>query len=166
MLLGSSIPYNESELVGLITDLYKLLIRLNHYTEEEIIFPPPGGHVLDTSRLTAESRIDVRLMSLMQNLPVPSADLCKYIAPSGMQPVCYVDPIALALSRDINKTTYWAPPGALDQSNALPTVLLLFEGQDPEEASLVLDIADSESPFLSLLLTSCAVKPSLAKTHT
>jgi len=142
---AGSTPYNETEIVGLITDLYDILVRLGHYTEDEIIRPPPGGHVLDLSALSDDSRIDLRVLSIMQNMLMPR-DTDRNVTPY-MRPVAFLYPIPLAISRDINKLDYWAPPGhsRLDQSNALPTVLLLLEGDEAGGPSLVLDIADSES---------------------
>jgi len=145
MTLAPSSEYNETIIVGLITDIYKTLLTLGHFKEDEVIWAPPQGHQLNFSRLDDTSRMDTRVVSLMQQLPtVISYDKC--LAPL-MQPVKYLDPWELAFSRDIALLQFWAPPGdeVLDMANAEPTVLQLLRGQENDDPCLVLDIADSTS---------------------
>ena len=43
--------YNETEIVRLITDIYKVLVRLGHFSDDDILWPPSSGHELPLSAL-------------------------------------------------------------------------------------------------------------------
>lgn len=142
-----SSEYSEAEIVSAITDIYRILIRLGHLQPDDVVFPPSEGHVLDLSQLGDESRIDVRILSLMRHLPIPAAGCDSPIAPA-VKGIRYTDPRALAESRDIDG--YWRRRrgiGSVDATNALPTVLPLTARIHPDGAVWVLDIADSRSPI-------------------
>lgn len=66
--------YNESELVGLIADIYKVLIRLGRFEEDEVVWPEFDGHTFDLYLLKHSERIDSRVISLIQQLPYSVAD--------------------------------------------------------------------------------------------
>ena len=137
-------PYNEHVIVDLVTEIYRLLLQLGHFEEDEVIWPPTGGHTLDFSLLDDSSRIDINVISLMQHLPFTGVGSRSTVVPT-MRPVNYANPFELAMSRDIDKTDFRAPPSEsrLNMGNAAPTVLLLLQGQESPDACLVLDIADS-----------------------
>ncbi|KAK5742039.1 hypothetical protein LTR17_003547 [Elasticomyces elasticus] len=116
--------YDEAEFLGLINEIYDLLIRQGAFTEDDIIRAPPQGHAINLSLLDDPDRIDARVVSLMRKMP-EGPEAC--IAPS-MKPVYYLNPDDLVWSRDIDRREMGldeeAPP---DQPNALPTVLLLLD---------------------------------------
>ncbi|KAK5710006.1 hypothetical protein LTR17_019282 [Elasticomyces elasticus] len=128
-------PYDEDEFLGLVTDIYKILIRQGHFREEDIIWE--GHKNLDLSVLDDPHLIDPRVVSLMRKVPA-GPQSC--IVPN-MQPVCFLYPGALVRSRDIDGCG--RPDGFLDQTNALPTVLLWLDGFEGRDPVLVLDVADN-----------------------
>ncbi|KAK5719496.1 hypothetical protein LTR15_008020 [Elasticomyces elasticus] len=133
-------PYDEAEFLGLINDIYDLLIRQGAFVEEDLIRAPPQGHAINLSLLDNPDRIDARVVSLMRKLP-EGPEAC--IAPS-MKLVYYLNPDDLVWSRDIDRREMGldeeAPP---DQTNALPTILLLLDGRESTDPALVLDVADN-----------------------
>ncbi|KAK3641587.1 hypothetical protein LTR56_011188 [Elasticomyces elasticus] len=133
-------PYGEDEFLGLVTDIYKILIRQGHFREEDVDWE--GHKNLDLSVLDNPHLIDPRIVSLMRKLPA-GPQSC--IVPN-MQPVCFMYPGALVKSRDIDGCG--RPDGFVDQTNALPTVLLWLDGFEGGDPVLVLDVADSTSDSL------------------
>lgn len=135
-------PYDEAEILGLITDIYKVLIRQGHFNDKDVVWAPPEGHAIDLSVLDSPDDIDERVVSLMKKLP-SGPDAC--VAPY-MRPVSFLNPGELIRSRDIDKYMPGAVDlGRVDQTNALPTVLLLLSGWESTDPVLVLDVASSKS---------------------
>ncbi|KAK5129722.1 hypothetical protein LTR08_002933 [Meristemomyces frigidus] len=75
---------------------------------------------------------------------LPTASSC--LAP-GMRPANYYNRDELIRSRDIDKRGDGPP----DQTNALPTVLLLLEGYDEENKALVLDVASNTICYFDMM---------------
>jgi len=138
-----SSQYDEATLVGLVTDIYNILLKLGHLKEDKVMWPPGEGHPLDFSRLDETSRIDSRVISLIRHLPLHQGE-GKCVVPA-MRPVNYTMAEDLACSRDIDKRHFYAPPdeSRLDMTNAKPTVLQLLYGEEGPDPCLVLDLADS-----------------------
>ncbi|KAK4540669.1 hypothetical protein LTR36_009000 [Oleoguttula mirabilis] len=115
--------YNESEIVHLVSDIYTTLTRLGHFEDNEIIWAPPEGHALDFPQTGSSLQAFGNAHAISQ-LPRP---------------------IDLATSWDIDKLAYYRPPGEsrLDMANALPTELLLLQGEQSDDPCLVLDIEDN-----------------------
>ena len=134
--------YNEDEIVGLVIALYKALIKIGGIEESDVLWAPAEGHQLDFSSLQDEARIDMRVVSLMQKLPIMK-DEHNQILPC-MYAADYRSAHYLAFSRDIDKAEYFTEACRMDMANALPTVLVLFQPRDRDDLSLILDIADSE----------------------
>ena len=132
--------YDEAEIVGLVTDIYNILTRQGHFDDNDIVWAPSEGHAIDLSVLDNPNGIDERVVSLMKKLPA-APDSC--VAPN-MRPVFYPHPTELVRSRDIDKRVGGVGARRGDQTNALPTVLLLLDGWESTDAVLVLDVADSE----------------------
>ena len=132
---------------GIISDMYSVLTRLGHFEENEIIWAPAVGHPINFSVLAEPDLIDSRVVSLMKRMPISAANKILY---GTMRPVNYLDAQDLVWSRDVDKKAF----GILDQTNALPTVLMLMTGRRLENSSFVLDISDSmvakETPASSL----------------
>ncbi|KAK5682140.1 hypothetical protein LTS10_005265 [Elasticomyces elasticus] len=136
---GSS-PYDEAEFLGLITEIYQVLLRLGHIKPDRMVWAPPTGHDINLSVLENPNGIDERVVSLMRKLPAgPHACVDPY-----MRPVIFLNDGELMRSRDIDKRASGLDYRAhIDQSNALPTVLLLWTGFESTDPVLVLDVADN-----------------------
>ncbi|KAK4892832.1 hypothetical protein LTR27_008746 [Elasticomyces elasticus] len=129
-------PYDEDEFLGLVTDIYKILVRQGHFKEEDVIWD--GHKTVSLSELENPHLIDPRVVSLMRKL---HAGPSSCIAPN-MQPVGYLTPGELIRSRDIDMAGAHSGSG-VDQTNALPTVLQWLDGFESTDPILVLDVADS-----------------------
>lgn len=64
-------PYDEDEIVQLITEIYQLHIKLCTIEADQIAFPPDGGHYFLHEETCASLRIDPVVVSLMKRLPYP-----------------------------------------------------------------------------------------------
>lgn len=62
--------YNEAEVVGRLTQIYKLQEALCYYPDDSIVHAPPGGHMIDE---TACERVGLApaVISLMKKIPYP-----------------------------------------------------------------------------------------------
>ncbi|KAK5125286.1 hypothetical protein LTR85_000962 [Meristemomyces frigidus] len=129
-------PYNEAEFLGFVTDIYDALIRQGHFSDADAGWPPPEGHAIDPTS------IDKRVVSLMKKLPA-GPDAC--IAPNMVRS-CVLRSDFLIRSRGIDKPVAMSP-ARVDQTNALPTVLLLLDGFESTDPVLVLDVADDTIRF-------------------
>ena len=69
--VDSPLAYNEDEIVGIFTDIYKHFISIFYIKEELVAFPPEdtGRHVLDRRYLSEELFLSDRVISLMERLP-------------------------------------------------------------------------------------------------
>lgn len=95
----------------------------------------------------------------MRRLPMPDSSNLNPIA-IRTRPVCYTDAEELAFSRDIDKRGYWRSPdfwnAQLVMSNALPTEILLTQGEQSDDPSLILDVADGKTcPLCARDTCSC-----------
>lgn len=137
---------NQTEIVRLVSDIYKTLIWIGHFEEDEVIWAPAERHSLDLSRFDDSSRIDMGVISLMRHLPALKTEALHKNLRHRMPPVNYLDPLDLVIRRDSDKLEYRRPPGQslLNMGNALPTELQLLQGEQSDDPCLVLDIADSE----------------------
>ncbi|KUJ18112.1 uncharacterized protein LY89DRAFT_684036 [Mollisia scopiformis] len=63
-------PYDEKTIINSITVIYELLLDLKYLERDEIIFPPPSGHVINLD-ICQTLNLDQRVVSLMQQLPYP-----------------------------------------------------------------------------------------------
>jgi hypothetical protein len=71
-------PYNEDEIVHLINEIVRNYIRLSSIPPESVIWPPEGGHKLNTTLLD-EMHVSPAARSLIARLPSPSGvDLALY----------------------------------------------------------------------------------------
>ncbi|KAJ0367831.1 hypothetical protein COL154_003054 [Colletotrichum chrysophilum] len=72
--VGSAAAFREDEFVSLWCDMYAMLLRLNFWKREDVIFPQEdtGRHAqLDTQRLLNEKRMIPEAVSLLERLPYP-----------------------------------------------------------------------------------------------
>ncbi|OJJ95700.1 hypothetical protein ASPACDRAFT_47591 [Aspergillus aculeatus ATCC 16872] len=69
---GPRLPYNETTLVALITEIYRTYQKLNYITPDELIWPPAegAGHAINEP-LCAALHLDPAVISLMKRLPYP-----------------------------------------------------------------------------------------------
>jgi len=96
--------YNEAEVVGLISEIYKVLTRLGHFEDDDVAWLPPEGHELPLCALEHSERIDTRVISLMEHVPIGKHSKC--LVPWQL-PANYLHPDGLVMSRDIDRTNYW-----------------------------------------------------------
>ena len=149
---GSAEAYNEDEIIGLLTQIYNLMIALAYILPNEVSYPPAdtGRHALNTP-LLRELGMNAQVISLLEHLPhVAQEELelwiwsspCNYFHdlqlrrdrdPYGKIPPNTVDgegkPIALLGPAEITLTTPAYPDGnawVLDTqaSKSLPAVPL------------------------------------------
>lgn len=66
-------PYNEQEIVALITEYYHLLFSLCYISVEEIDFPPSEGREVDEA-LCRSLQLTPEVTSLMRHLPCPCSE--------------------------------------------------------------------------------------------
>ncbi|CZR66790.1 uncharacterized protein PAC_16691 [Phialocephala subalpina] len=69
-----STPYDENEIVDLITELYELLVKLACFPPDEVTWPPEPGHQINEV-LCEELHLDPAVTSLMKKLPYLDSDL-------------------------------------------------------------------------------------------
>jgi hypothetical protein len=68
----SPLAYNEDEIVALWTQIYHIFIKIRHFKEREVIFPPEdtGRHPnIDRTRFRDEFGMSERAISLVERLP-------------------------------------------------------------------------------------------------
>jgi hypothetical protein len=63
-------PYDEAQLIALITQYYHLLISLSYIHPTYIDFPPPSGRQIPTSLCTSLN-LTSQAISLMKHIPCP-----------------------------------------------------------------------------------------------
>jgi hypothetical protein len=63
-------PYNEAQIIALISEYYHLLISLSYITPSCIDFPPPCGRQIPTPLCTSLN-LTPNAISLMKHIPCP-----------------------------------------------------------------------------------------------
>lgn len=71
LLLPQMAPYDEDDIVQLITEIYQLHIKLCTIEADQVAFPPDGGHYFLHEETCVSLRIDPIVVSLMKRLPYP-----------------------------------------------------------------------------------------------
>lgn len=66
-------PYDESQIIALITEYYNLLFSLCYLTPEDIDFPPPKGREIDQT-LCQSLNLAPEVVSLMRHIPCPCGE--------------------------------------------------------------------------------------------
>ncbi|KAK2595886.1 hypothetical protein N8I77_013677 [Diaporthe amygdali] len=61
-------PYDEDEIVGLVTELYELLVKLAYIGRDHITWPPSGGHAINEDSCR-ELQVAPEVISLLKRLP-------------------------------------------------------------------------------------------------
>ncbi|ROV86863.1 hypothetical protein VMCG_10809 [Cytospora schulzeri] len=129
-------PYNEDEFVGLVTNLYELLIKIAYLGRDQITWPPGGGHAINED-LCRELQIKPEVVSLMKRLPYVDGDFryCIHLYPQS-EPLSYLQDDDVERSRDPD-----GGPGRLRRDYILPCDIPLTAPGD-EGPYLVLDVGD------------------------
>lgn len=130
-------PYSENEIIGLVTDLYNLLIKLAYISRDHIAWAPVGGHAINED-LCHELQIAPEVISLMKRLPYVDAD-CPYslhLLPNS-EPLSYLEDSDVERSRDPA-----AYPERPRRDYMLPHDIPLT-GPGDEGPYFVLDVRDS-----------------------
>lgn len=150
--LGSPAAFSEDEFVGLWGDMYALLIRLNYWRREEIIFPDQstGRHAsLDKQRLLGELGMSTDAVSLVERLPYPRlgsrGDRQIYVE---AQTLSYLDEHDIKACRDPHGMAGSRPRAGESPVNGLYLLALdvaLAIPYEGEGATWILDIKHSKS---------------------
>ncbi|KAK3933531.1 hypothetical protein QBC46DRAFT_414696 [Diplogelasinospora grovesii] len=125
-------PYNEDEVVHLIHEIVRHYVRLCALDENEVIWPPEGGHALDEA-LCDELNVSQAARSLIRRLPYPITDVFFF----GSSNLFYIlDDFGLRQSREC-----WS--SALDDDDLiLPRDVQLAAG-DRESSRIFLDTQEN-----------------------
>lgn len=136
-------PYDENEVVGLVTELYELLIKLAYLGRDQITWPPGGGHALNED-LCRELQIEPGVVSLMRRLPYVDGDFryAIHLFPQS-EPLSYLQDDDVERSRDPE-----AAPRRPRRDYILPCDIPLTAPGD-EGPYLVLDVRESRSLLLN-----------------
>lgn len=137
-------PYNEDEIVSLVTKLYELLVKLAYIGRDHIRWPPPGGHAINED-LCRELQVAPEVISLLKRLPYVDED-CPYaldLFPNS-EPLSYLQDSDVERSRDPA-----ASPHRPRRDYILPHDIPLT-GPGDEGPYFVLDV--KESTFFCMLL--------------
>lgn len=130
-------PYNEDEIVSLVTELYELLVKLAYIDRDHIAWPPPGGHAINED-LCRELRVAPEVISLLKRLPYVDEN-CPYslhLFPNS-EPLSYLQDSDVERSRDPS-----AYPDSPRRDYILPHDIPLT-GPGDEGPYLLLDIRES-----------------------
>lgn len=97
-LPGSSLAYNEDEIVALITQIYTLMIALCYISIDDVLFPPhdTGRHILNAARC-AELGLHPHVVSLLERLPFLKEWIEFYV---DSRVINYLDETDMSLCRD------------------------------------------------------------------
>lgn len=69
----STSPFDEQQIITLLTTYYNLLFSLCYITPEEIDFPPPSGREIDET-LCHRLHLAPEVVSLMRHIPCPVSE--------------------------------------------------------------------------------------------
>lgn len=131
--------YSEDEVVGLINELYELLIKLAYLRRDHVTWPPDGGHFINEA-LCRELHLEPKVVSLMRCLPYIDGDFrySIHLFPES-EPLSYLQNDDLERSRDPHGDSW-----ALRWDYILPCDIPLTAPGD-EGPYLVLDVRESKS---------------------
>lgn len=133
-----STPYNEDEIVAIVTEIYKLMVKLCYVSSDAITWPPSVGHKINMT-LCEELHLDPSVVLLIKHLPYPRDldNALKMDLSPFSRPYCYLDDGELRCSRDPERVLHRCRPDYL-----LPTDLALsFNPRDG--MSVVIDTKES-----------------------
>lgn len=143
-------PYDQNEIVGFITELYELLVKLAYIDEDHITWPPIGGHAINED-LCRELQISPQVISLMKQIPYINGDFRYFLHlfPNS-EPLSYLQDSDIERGRDPA-----ASPHRPRRDYLLPQDIALT-GPGDEGPYFVLDVR--ESRFLRLVLEDTGSK--------
>lgn len=130
-------PYDENEIVGFVTELYELLIKLAYLGRDQITWPPDGGHAVNEN-LCRELQIEPGVVSLMKRLPYVDGDFrySIHLFPQS-EPLSYLQDDDIERSRDPD-----GEPRRMRRDYILPRDIPLTAPGD-EGPYLVLDVREN-----------------------
>ncbi|KAF8859498.1 hypothetical protein BDZ45DRAFT_725250 [Acephala macrosclerotiorum] len=95
-----STPYDEAEIVGLITELYELLVKFAYFPHDAVTWPPENGQPINDA-LCEELHLDPIIASLMKKLPYLDSDLRYHVHLfPGSEPYSFLQDGDILESRD------------------------------------------------------------------
>lgn len=147
-------PYDEDEIVDLVSDLYELLIKLAYIGRDQVSWASDGGHAINED-LCRELQIEPRVVSLMKRIPYVHEDLrwSIHLFPRS-------EPLIYLLDEDVERSR--DPGGDADAVNRdyiLPHDIPLTTPGD-EGPYFVLDIRESKIPRVCLISKGEKLMPS------
>lgn len=151
---GSPAAFAEDEFVALWFDMYAILLRLNFWKREDVVFPPAatGRHAqLDSQQLLNARGMSPKAVCLVERLPYPR--IASYrrmrIYPEA-DVVSYLDADDVRDCRDPDEMAqYSAQPESLnDASYLLPQDVALARPDESDGLAWILDL--SHSMFIHL----------------
>ncbi|KAL3420489.1 hypothetical protein PVAG01_08988 [Phlyctema vagabunda] len=136
-------PYVEAEIVNLIHEIVRNFVRLSAVAENEVIWPPEGGHNLEEA-LCHELNISDASNSLIGRLPCPTEAVSPVFLYEGSQLFNITDNDDLRISRE--SPSYVENEDPLAECFILPDDVQL-SGGDPETHVIILDTRESKCNF-------------------
>ncbi|KAJ5732130.1 hypothetical protein N7493_003611 [Penicillium malachiteum] len=137
----SRIPYNETTIVNIISDIYRTYLQLNYLSDWEVSWAPEGGHPINEA-LCEELHIDPVVISLMKRLPYVrfsgiSADI-EFIHPYSRAYV-YLEDYEIRVGRDPDFVGFDEPRADVLFPHEIALTCSMDEG-----VHLILDTKESE----------------------
>ncbi|RFU23863.1 hypothetical protein B7463_g12477, partial [Scytalidium lignicola] len=132
--------YNEYEIVGLITELFELLLKLAYFSNDQVTWPPQEGHKINET-LCKELHLEPAVISLMKKIPY--VDERVELFPRSF-PYSFLDDDNIIASRDPERI----PPHEDQESdfrvnNLLPHDIALSYHWREEGLALALDTSEN-----------------------
>lgn len=133
---GSPLAYNEATIIGLISQIFSLLLRVGHIADvSDIVYPPEGGiHESLDLGLCAELNLDPAVISLLQHMPYfADGGISAQFAPGSYLPT-YIHDGVLPASRKIGGLPDWQPGNVNARPPTLrPQDVVLLYQIDPDD---------------------------------
>ncbi|KAF9870211.1 hypothetical protein CkaCkLH20_12297 [Colletotrichum karsti] len=152
---GSSAAFQEDDFVALWFDMYAILMKLNFWKREDILFPPvaTGRHAqLDSQHLLIERRMSPEAVSLVERLPYPRVASYRrmriYPEADAMN---YLDKDDIRDCRDPHEMAQYSTQlhSSNDASYLLPQDVTLARPDESDGLAWILDLSHNAFRFVS-----------------
>jgi hypothetical protein len=147
-------PYDESTIVSLWTEVYRLQEALAYFpASDSVIYAPPEGHAINLD-LCERLQLSPAVVSLLKRLPYPKDDWIAKEWPiiQKCPAVVYTDDNALFVTRDPEKAPIIVHKDEIRLDYLKPSELALTLGTaDDAGTSIILDTDSSMSKLLTTI---------------
>ncbi|KAF4430760.1 hypothetical protein CFRS1_v009577 [Colletotrichum fructicola] len=153
--VGSAAAFREDEFVSLWCDMYAMLLRLNFWKREDVIFPQEdtGRHAqLDTQRLLNEKRMIPEAVSLLERLPYPrNASYRRMRIYREADAINYLEEDDVNGCRDPHDMAQYSahPDSSNDASYLLSQDVALARPDESDGLAWILDLSHNALRFVS-----------------